>query len=151
MLFAACHISVTLNYNVKYMKQRIRSTTPFRLTKKDGENPTGKSLTVQGEALTIGEILEKWTYGINGIDLERDTIDGDENAEFDDIDLEKLTRADLATKFNIPREAAEKLNQAADLIRKARAAEEKKAKDAEAAELKELRTKSQEKKGYKEE
>lgn len=64
----------------------------FRLQSKHMEKPTGVSMTVPGEAMTIQEILDRFTKGLsphvlmNAVDYEAE--------DFDAIDMEKARHMD---------------------------------------------------------
>lgn len=81
------------------------------------ETNTGKSLTVQDDTISIKDILERYTRGI-----EPPVRGGEflENDDHDDIDLEKLGRADITEKFTVHREQAEKVIEAKKKVAKAK-------------------------------
>lgn len=91
-------------------KPRIRSTTPFN-HERFGEVNTKKSMTVADQSVSVKEILEKWTLGIDPM-YSRYMVDGNEDADFDDIDLGKVGRMDRPSQLRIHAEHLEKVNRA---------------------------------------
>lgn len=77
-------------------KSRIRNIYNLERKKEHYETPKGQSMTLPNEALSIQEILNKWTHGIDPM-LTKNPAYVDE-ADIDDIDLEAVQRMDLTEK-----------------------------------------------------
>lgn len=104
----------------------IRSKQKWVLRKSDMETNTGKSLTVQDDTMSIKDILDRYTRGIEPPVRAGEFLDNDDH---DDIDLEKLGRADVTEKFSIHKEQVEKVIEAKKRVKQAREKREKEEKD----------------------
>lgn len=95
----------------------IRSKQKWVLRKTDMETNTGKSLTVQDDTMSIKEILDRYTRGIEPPIRGGEFL---ENDDHDDIDLEKLSRADVTEKFTVHKAQVEKVIEAKKKVEKAK-------------------------------
>lgn len=68
------------------------------------------SLTLPNEALSITDILNKWTHGIDPM-LTKNPAYSDE-ADIDDIDLESVQRMDITDKGEAMQKASNVINRA---------------------------------------
>jgi len=78
----------------KLEKIKFRTHYNFQLSESDQEKPIGESMTVPGQAYTMREILLKYTSGNVG-DLQKNGY-GDENPDFDDLDITRNPDFDLS-------------------------------------------------------
>lgn len=87
--------------------QKIKLSNPFNFQVKPEhrEHPKGKSLTVANDALSIQEILEKWTHGVDPM-LSR-IPSYTEDPDTDDLDLHQFENLDITDKAELSREAGE--------------------------------------------
>lgn len=86
-----------------------RSSVGFVFADRDREKGGGPLITVPDEAMSIREILEKFTEGID-MAVEKQAVYGEEDADFDlGIDLEKVNQLDLFDRQELAREYGEML------------------------------------------
>lgn len=133
---------------VRPLRKRIRNTYDFDISK-FGEHPEGKSMTIANEAFSIKEILERWTVGLDP-SVSRTVIEGDHEADFDDIDMEKLNRMDKPSQLRIHAEHLDKVKRAKVALQEAgknlqKAEAEKARAEAEAKAEKEAKAERQRK------
>lgn len=84
---------------------KLRNPYTFKLEKKDIETPTGKSLTIENEALSITEILNKWTHGIDPM-LSRNPLFMDDT-EHEDPDMNEVMHMDVTDRAEVATTAGE--------------------------------------------
>lgn len=87
------------------------------------ETPTGESKTIEGQAFTVGEILERFSRGLQLVKM-KDPVFTSVEGDFDAYDLEELKRMSLDELDDVMLELGEKKTNA-----EAKLAEIQKAKD----------------------
>jgi len=107
---------------------RIRSTRRFALEKKDVENGGGISLTVPDDAYTIRELLEKFTNGVDP-SVSKTPIYPENDADFDDADLEEVNRMDIQERDEYRNSISEKINSLNSNLKSQRTERAKKEKE----------------------
>lgn len=89
----------------------------YELLDKHKETVQGESLTVPNEAFSIKEIMERSMKGLNDPSLIRQEHYQDDS-DFDDVDLEKISRLDLAEieeyKLNLLYDEIQKIKKKSD-------------------------------------
>lgn len=81
-------------------KRRFRLAHTFKIGESDVEHPVGKSMTVPDQAFTIQDILDKYTQGVD-VGNYREGVYDSADADFDDMDLEKVPHMDLVERENL--------------------------------------------------
>lgn len=115
------------------IKPRIRSRYDFELKKEDCETVLGKSETIQNDSFSIQDILDKFTRGIDpGIKMQGYYTD--EEPDFDDEDLEKVTRQEKTEIYRTGIEATENAKNAKNTLTEQKKQAEKARLEAEKAE-----------------
>lgn len=89
-------------------KQKFRPTYGWSLTKNDKEKPTGPSLTIVDETYTIKELVIRAQQGFYPVQAKQAIWAPEE--DIDAIDLEKLTKMDLAEKEVILEQTRERVH-----------------------------------------
>lgn len=98
-------------------ERRFRLAHEFRLGESDLEHPSSVSQTVPDQAFTVQDILDKYTQGVD-IGNFREGVYDTGDADFDDVDLEKVPHMDQVERENLldltqqnQKQLNEKLNQ----------------------------------------
>ncbi|WNK13039.1 MAG: hypothetical protein [Microvirus sp.] len=78
----------------------------FHLSKKDVENPIGKSETVQDDSYSIEEILQKFSVGEFQHEVEQPTYQ--DGASHESIDLRQVASSDLIDRMELLIEVKQK-------------------------------------------
>lgn len=107
------------------MKRKWIHAGEFKLTKSNMEKVRGKSQTIENDSYTVRELLEKHTQGIHPAVSKKETT-SEQNATFDDLDLEKVTDMDMVETEEISKEYLQKIE---DLNQQKAEAETKKEKE----------------------
>lgn len=109
----------TVNTHIK------RSRYNFKSLPTDGEPKVwGKSMTIQDDSMSIKEMLQR----VQSLPSVFDST-GEQEADFDDFDYEKIGRADVNSQMRINEEHRNKVQEAkikADLAKKRKEEEAKK-------------------------
>ncbi len=118
----------------KKRKKELRNGFNYVGRKEDIEWPKGESETVQGDTLSLAEMLNRLSMGMpltkkNGIFLDDF---GDEDTLHDSHDMEKLINEDIAVRTELYDEASETLERYEELKKKSKEKEpEKEVKEPE--------------------
>jgi len=91
-------------------KSKILTSQSYRHLKSKRDTPVGKSMTIQGDAKSIKDLLIEHTQGVRDPDIEKPGIFNPE-PNHDDPDFEKLIRMDIAEIQHLQQHNNELLNE----------------------------------------